>query len=164
MPSSEFGLVLAVPIIGARTWKLWKFWEGLGCRLSKFWCPLVESVSRLDVVTCGWLGGLVVGAGPCGWALTAVVSLLIKGRTWKSLLYGFVWRTVSRIFHVWKQRWPWGMRDDEHKTLGFMCIFFAGVSNVFRGRCLFDLGYNVTDIYVRVCDQLGVMRMCPVAI
>ena len=29
----------------------------------------------------GWLGGWVVGAGPRGWALAAVVSLLVKGRT-----------------------------------------------------------------------------------
>ena len=32
----------------------------------------------------GLLGGLIVGAGPRGWALAAVVSLLVKGRTWKS--------------------------------------------------------------------------------
>ena len=36
-----------------------------------------------------WLGGLVVVAGPRGRALAAVVSPLVKGRTWTSLSYWF---------------------------------------------------------------------------
>ena len=51
MPWPELGLV-SVPIIGAGTWKIWKFWEGLGRRLGKFLLPLVVCIDRLDVVTC----------------------------------------------------------------------------------------------------------------
>ena len=78
---------LSVPIIGAGTREIWKFWEGLGRRLGKFWCPLVESIDRLDVVTCGvtrWLGrgcrAAWLGVGCSG-------QLLVKGRKWTSLSY-----------------------------------------------------------------------------
>ena len=86
MPSSGVGLV-SVPIIGAGTRDIWKFWEGLGRRLGKF-CCLWSCVSTVWTSSpVGWLAGLVVGAGPRGWALAAVVSLLVKGRTWTSLSY-----------------------------------------------------------------------------
>ena len=62
--------------------EIWKFWEG---RLGKFVLPLVVCIDCLDVVTWWVLGGLVVGAGLYGWALAAVVSLLVKWRTWTSL-------------------------------------------------------------------------------
>ena len=67
-PYFEFGVFYAVvrswacisvPIIGAGTRDIWKFWEGLGRRLGKFGAFLVVCIDRLDVVTCGvtrWLG------------------------------------------------------------------------------------------------------------
>ena len=77
MPSSGVGLVVSVPIIGAGTRDIWKFWEGLGRRLGKF-CCLWSCVSTVWTSSpVGWLAGLVVGAGPRGWALAAVVSLLV---------------------------------------------------------------------------------------
>ena len=59
MPSSGVGLVVSVPIIGAGTREIWKFWEDLGRRLGKFGALLVVCIDCLDVVTCGvtrWLG------------------------------------------------------------------------------------------------------------
>ena len=70
---------------GTGTREIWKFWEGLGRQLGKFLLPLVVCIDCLDVVTCGVLGGLFVGARLRGWALAAVVSLLVKWRTWTSL-------------------------------------------------------------------------------
>ena len=76
---------ISVPIIGAGTREIWTFWEGLGRRLGKFGAlgSCLSTVWTSSPV--GWLAGLVVGAGPRGWALAAVVSLLVKGRTWTSL-------------------------------------------------------------------------------
>ena len=87
MPSSGVGLVYLSPSmvpepgIFERSGKV----SGVG------WASLVPFWSCVSTVwtssPVGWLGGLVVGAGPRGWALAAVVSLLVKGRTWTSLSY-----------------------------------------------------------------------------
>ena len=116
----------------------------------------------------GWLSGLVVSAGPRGWALAAVVSLLVKGRTWTSLSH---WVCVAdcqpHFFMFWRQRGPWGVRHGEHRTLGFMCILLVVLAACFEGAACLTFGRPaVTSLIFTsgVCDKLGVMRTCPVAV
>ena len=86
----------------------------------------------------GWLGGLVVGAGPRGWLLqwSACWSGGAHGRR---CCIGFVWRTVSRIFHVLETARTLGRVSCWAQDVGVYVHFVAGVSSVFRGSCLFDL-------------------------
>ena len=99
-PSSGVGLVVSVPIIGAGTREIWKFWEGLERRLGKFGALLVVCIDRLDVVTCGvtrWLGrgcrAAWLGVGCAQWS-----ACWSRGARGRRCCMGFVWRTVSRIF------------------------------------------------------------------
>ena len=88
MPSSGVGLAYLSPSLVPEPGRFERSGKvsGVGwASLVPFW-SCVSTVSKSSPV--GWLGGLVVGAGPRGWALAAVVSLLVKGRTWTSLSYG----------------------------------------------------------------------------
>ena len=159
---------VSVPIIGAGTREIWTFCEGLGHRLGKFWCPLVESIDRLDVVTRGatrWLGrgcqaawlGLGCSGQPVG-QRAHVDGVVVLG------LCGGL---SAAFFMFWRQQGPWGVGHGEHRTLGFMCILLLVLAACFEGAACLTFGRpgcNVTDIYVRVCDKLGVMRTCPVAV
>ena len=147
MPWSGVGLV-SVPIIGAGTREIWKFWEGLGRRLGKFWCPFFSRISTVWTSSpVEWLAGLVVGAGPRGRALAAVVSLLVKGRTWTSLSYGVcVGDCQPHFFMFWRQ------------TLGFMWILLLVLAACFKGAACLTFGRpgcSVTDIYVGGLRQVG---------
>ena len=85
----------------------------------------------------GWLAGLVVGAGPRGWVLAAVVSLLVKGRTWTSLPYGVCvadWQPL----HVLETARTLGRGSWWAQNVGVYVHFVGDVSSVFRGSCLFD--------------------------
>ena len=87
MPSSGVGLAYLSPSLVPEPGKFESSGKvsGVGwARLVPFW-SFVSTVWTSSPV--GWLGGWVVGAGPRGWALAAVVSLLVKGRTWTSLSY-----------------------------------------------------------------------------
>ena len=152
MPSSGVGLVVSVPIIGAGTREIWTFWEGLGRRLGKFWCPWVVCIDRLDVVTCGvtrWLGrgcraawlGVGCSGQPVGQG--AHVDVVV--------VWGLCGGLSAAIYMFWRQRGPWGVRHGEHRTLGFMCILLLVLAACFGGAACLTFGRpgcNVTDIYV----------------
>ena len=125
-------------------------------------------IDRLDVVTCGvtrwngrgcraaWLGvgcsGQPVGQG-------AHVDVVV--------VWGLCGGLSAAIYMFWRQRGPWGVRHGEHRMLGFICIFLLMLVTCFGGAACLTFGRpgcNVTDIYVGVCDKLGVMRTCPVAV
>ena len=146
---------LSVPIIGAGTRGIWKFLEGLGRRLGKFWRPLVESIDRLDVVTCGvtrWLGrgcrAAWLGVGCSGQTVAqgAHVDVVV--------VLGLCGGLSAAFFMFWRQRGPWSVRHGEHRTLGFMCILLLVLALVITSL-IFTSG---------IWDKLGVMRTCPVAV
>ena len=140
MPSSGVGLVVSVPIIGAGTREIWKFWEGLGRWLGKFGALLVVCIDCLDVVTCGvtrWLGrgcraawlGVGCSGQPVGQGahVDVVVALGLCGRL--SAAFFHVLETARTLGHA-----SWWAQD-----VGVYVHFVGGVSSVFRGSCLFDL-------------------------
>ena len=102
--------------------------------------PFVESIDRLDVVTCGvtrWLGrgcrAAWLGVGCAQWS--ACWSRGARGRRCR---IGFVWRTVSRNLHVLETARTLGCAPWWAQDVGVYVHFVAGVSSVFGGSCLFD--------------------------
>ena len=98
---------LSVPIIGAGTREIWKFWEGLGRRLGKFGTLLVVCIDRLDVVTCGvtrWLGrgcraawlGVGCSGQPVGQGAHVDVVVVL----------GLCGGLSAAIYMFWRQRGP----------------------------------------------------------
>ena len=73
-----------------------------------------------------------MGAGLRCWALS-YLGILCGGMS-------------AALFKFWRQRGPWDVRHDEHRTLVFVSILllYRGVACLTFGRP----GYNVTDIYV----------------
>ena len=157
---SELGLV-SVPIIGAGTREIWKFWEGLGRRLGKFWCPFGREYGPFgrrhlwgDSVAWSWVPGRMVG---CWLQWSACWPRGARGRRCR-IMWGLCGGLSTAFFMFWRQRGPWGVRHDEHRTLGCMRILLLVLAACFEGAACVTfgrLGKNVTDIYVGGLRQDG---------